>query len=192
MLMTEIRKESIGMVEQINGGLASLAESAMSVLGYDVLAKITGKVSLEEMTPIQAALQELEIEVLNRRDVFVYQRERMIERTVELCKEWLREQPSRETFDRLDRFSGPSWIFHKISEYKQPIPEFVLAKAVQIKQRVPECEIYVVALEDYPDPFLVIGGKQKYSWQEPDEAHYVEVWAEPKFEGRINTEEIPF
>lgn len=192
MLMTEIRKESIGMGVQINDGLSSLAESAKSVLGYDVLAKLTGKVATAEMTPIELALQELEIEVLNPRDVFAYQRERQMERTIELCKEWLQKQPRNINFSELTRFSGPGWTFRKISEYKQPIPEFVLAKAVQVKQRVPDCEIYVVGLEDHPDPFLVIGNAQKYSWMEPEEAHYIEVWAEPKFEAKLNSDDIPW
>ena len=204
MKMTEIRKETIGMVAQINDSISGLAESAKSVLGYDVLAKLTDKVAQEDLTPTQLALQELGIEVLNRRDVFVYQRERVIERTMvgvakqmqelsqELVKAWMQGQASANELDRINRFSGPAWTFQKISEYRQPIPEFVLAKAVQIKQRVPECEIYVCGLEDDPDPFLCVGDKKKYSWAEPENIHYVEVWAEPKFEGKMREIDIPF
>lgn len=196
MLMTEIRKESVSdVVSDVRPALATLAESAKAVLGYDVLAKTMEKVTVQtETSCLRMVLQSLDMEILNERDVARYQKEQMIARTTELMQEWLKRtaETSLERFheDGISLFSGPDWARMKISEYHQPIPEYVLAKAVQIKEKMPECELYVEHLSDHPDPFLIVAaGKARFSWEKPQEHYYVEVWAEPKFEGRLATGE---
>jgi hypothetical protein len=196
MLMTEIRKEpATGQVTDVGPALLTLAESAKSILGYDVLAKKMEKTTIAtETTCLRMTLQSLGMEILNEQDVARYQKERLIERTTELMQEWM-ERTARvamEDYHRgeLDRFSGPGWSMIKIAEYKQPVPEFVLAKAVEVKEKMPECELYIEHLEDHPDPFLVVGAeKARYSWLKPEEHYYLVAWAEPKFEGRLWTGE---
>lgn len=186
MLMVDIRRESLGESPDTTSALVMLAESAKSVLGYDVLAKQVGtSTEVANESELRKALRELDIDVLNPVDVRRYQKERLVEETTIRVRKWLEEVGQQGNRDNLNAFSGPGWGFQKIAEYHQPVPEFVLAKAVQIKQQVPECEIYVESLSDHPDPFLFVGTKSKYSWMKPDEMYYVEVWEEPKFEGRL-------
>ena len=191
MLMTEIRTVTMGDTPETKGAIASLAESAKSILGYDVLAKHVGtKTEVAEGSDLRLALSELEIDILNPADVLRYQKERLVEETTIKMQEWLKSI-SRQ--NRTSQFAGPGWGFQKISEYRQPVPEFVLAKAVQIKERVPDCEIYIESLSDHPDPFMFVGPKSQYPWCKPDELYYVEVWEEPKFEERLtNSGDIPF
>ncbi len=208
MLMTEIKRERFDAETVDNRApLLALAESARAVLGYDVLAKKVEKsaaTAVSEESELRAVLAALEIDILNERDVVRYQKERLIERTTELMQEWM-EKTAKRSFEEcreysFDQFGGPCWRMETIKEYRQPIPEFVLAKAVQIKERMPECEIYIEHLEDHPDPFLIVGSsKAQYSWKKPAEYYYVEAWAEPKFEGRIGaggggeaSDDIPF
>ena len=198
MLMTEIKRERLGsVVSDTTTPLRALAESAKSVLGYDVLAKQMEKAAaatdaaVTAESELRAVLTALEIDILNEADVMRYQKERLIERTTELMREWMEKMAKKDFGDCLeysfDRFSGPEWSLIAIKEYKQPIPEFVLAKAVQIKERMPECELWVECLEDHPDPFLMVSvGKPQYSWMRPRDHYMVEVWAEPKFEGRMS------
>lgn len=192
MLMTEIRREGIDeQATDVGPALVALAESARAVLGYAVLAKQVGTLAIKtETTLLRMTLQSLDLPILNEHDVARYQKERLIERTAELMQEWIKRtaEVGADSFhdNGLDSFSAGAWVRTKINEYKQPVPEFVLAKAVQIKEKMPECTIYVESLQDHPDPFLVVGAaKPEYSWRKPDEHYYLDVWAEPKFEGRL-------
>lgn len=184
MLMTEIRKQSLGVIEQVNDGIADLARQAEDILGYGVLQKNFIKTAIE-LTPLQSALKELDIDVMLPGDVQQYQKERQIEQTKANFEVWLKDFMYTGTVARYSRFDGPAWVEEKIAEYKQPIPEFVLAKAVQIKQQVPGCEIYVEYLSDHPDPFLIAAIPHEKPYHPAKERYHVEVWAEPKFEGRI-------
>lgn len=183
MEMTEIRKESLGVVEENSTALVSLAQSAKEILGYDVFAKTVAV--QKKLTVLQSALKAAEIDVLRADDVCRYHREQMVEHTAALMQGWLKEISLITEVKSYNRFSGPAWVQTKISEYRQPIPEFVLAKAVQIKQAVPECEIYVESLEDNPDPFLVVVIPDGRAYYPAKESYHIEVWAEPKFEGRL-------
>ena len=196
MLMTDIRKSAVGAgVTDLRPALLSLAESAKEVLGYDVLAKRMGTtVVAVETTCLRMTLQSLGIEVLVEQDVARYQKEQLIEHTAAKMQEWMKQAADlgmdRFHEDGLDRFSAPGWQRVAIKEYKQPIPEHVLAKAVEVKQQMPECEIWVESLEDHPDPFLIVaGGPAKYSWKKPEEYYYLCAWSEPKFEGRLDSGE---
>lgn len=189
LLMEEIRRTKLNTAEVDSGlgSLTSLAESAKALLGYDVLAKRVATTTTTQETELRTVLAALEIDVLDERDVIRYQKERLIERTAELMQEWVEQRIKQEFSDcasnGYNSFSGPDWRLMKIEEYKQPIPEHVLAKAVQIKERLPQCAIYVEHLEDHPDPFLLVGAAPpQYSWQRPEEHYFVEVWQEPKFE----------
>lgn len=186
MLMTEIRKQSLDVLDRVNDSILELAQKAQDVLGYSPLSKHTGAlIQGAELTTLQVALRELEIEVMLPGDVMAYQKERQIEQTKMNFEKWLKEFSARSEIGRFERFDGPAWVENKINEYRQPVPEFVLAKAVQIKERVPECEIYIESLQDHPDPFLIVAIPHEKAYYPAKERYYVEVWEEPKFEGRL-------
>lgn len=174
MKMEEIQREVITVLEYAEP-CVGLADEAKDVLGYDVL-----KAAIEEpekRTALQLALATVGIEVLNSVQVKTYQIELLRERTTEMFNEWLKGPADR-------MFWGPGWDKTEIAKYKQPIPEFVINKAIQIKKAMPEVRIYVQHLSEHPDPFLIVATKHE-TYDFDGEEHYVEVWAEPKFEGRL-------
>ena len=74
------------------------------------------------------------------------------------------------------------WFLCDISLYKGDIPEYVLNKAIQVKQSCPDCKLtveYLVQNTNYVslDPFLIA--------QLKDETYYIEVWDEDGFTGEI-------
>lgn len=170
MNMTEIRR-SVPKVPATSESTVTLAEDAASVLGYKVLQQ-TQKNPKATMGSLTFALAELAIEVLDPAGVKAYQGDHMKEVARRLFEEWLTDRSPYRT-----SFYCPNWRETKIEEYGEPIPEFVLNKAVQIKKAVPECKIIVEYLDENPDPFLLV--------KLGDEKHCVEVWAEPKFEGKL-------
>lgn len=193
MEMTEIRREPIEQCAEECSSIAELAQAAEDVLGYSVLQRMTKKKEApNSLTPLQIALKSIDIDILNAEDVKRYQRERIIEETIVKVKEWL--DAAKADGDIPSGFSGPVWHREKIKEYSQPVPEFVLAKAVQIKKAFPDCQIIVESLLQHPDPFLVVEiPNPRYEWMPGDERYYVEVWAEPKFEGRLlDIEDVSF
>lgn len=126
-----------------------LAQQAASKLGYKILKEAVFNNELRNV------LADLEIEILDQDQVKKYMTKKV-----------------------KDNGWGYSYRWNKIaiSQYKRPIPEFVLHKAVQIKTRLPKCEINVHELvrRRSVDPFLSVTlGKETY---------FVEVWNEPKFE----------
>jgi hypothetical protein len=67
-----------------------------------------------------------------------------------------------------------AWQRTWLKYYKEPVPEFVLRKAMAIKEELPDAEYFIEHLGQKQDPFLCVIHN---GWTE-----YVEVWAEPKFE----------
>ncbi len=180
MLMTEIRRESIGSVnfDEITLGIGS---EAAELLGYEVLSKKQSEVT--EATPIMKCIAELGIDILNEADVKQYQHEHQREIAQKTFAEWL-AMPATEW--RSSSYSAPTWrTTTTIKEYKEPVPEFVLHKAIQIKKAMPDCGVMIEWLDESPDPFLVIQTAMPNLYSTPTEKYYVEVWNEPKFEGTI-------
>jgi hypothetical protein len=68
------------------------------------------------------------------------------------------------------------WPLIAINNYRNPIPEFALSKAVELKERFWLAEFFVQPFDDRPDPFLVMKYKGETFW--------VEVWEEHEFEAR--------
>lgn len=195
MLMKEIRRDKAGIEIDTSTALSCLAESARTLLGYSVLADTVEQVGKKPgENQLLAILEELDIEILNEQDVVRYQKEMLITRTTVLMQKWM-EETAKASLDDVRvaghvSFGGPSWQLVKIDEYRLPIPEFVLQKAVQIKERMPECVLYVEWLSDHPDPFLLVAPSPgRYSWQKPEEHYYIEVWDEPKFEGMLRQQQ---
>jgi len=127
-----------------------LADEAEKLLGYGVL-----KATLHK--PLAKALATLEIAVLDAAQVERYKN----------------KKEDEATDDDMDG----EWYPYEIGDYTQPIPEFVLAKALEIKKAVPEVNLHIEQIKLKPDPFLVA--------TLDSECYYIEVWEEPEFEGRL-------
>jgi hypothetical protein len=145
----------------------ALAVEAEDLLGYAPLAR-----EVKAPGRLRRALAKLEIEVLDEASVDAY-------KTQMVQHYWSHK-----------KMSDPTWRLTKLREYKQPVPEYVLAKAVSIKRELPEAEFYIDQLA--VDPFLIVSlGPVKDSWTnckrafDPETQAYVEVWDEPKFEGTL-------
>ncbi len=166
MTQTEIRRIAPAEEE-----LPSVRQEAEEVLGYT-------RPKPEETTQdlLQRALAELDITILDWRDVMTYQ----LEKRQEAEREQLKQAVIQE--ERPHWWSSVGWRQTELEKYKGWVPDHVLLKAIQIKRRLPEVEFAVEALEQSRDPFLVAKiRKGSYDWQE----YYVEVWNEPEFERRI-------
>lgn len=80
-----------------------------------------------------------------------------------------------------------SWTLDHLSSYREPVPDFAIERALQVKEALPGATFYVEHLRETvrgiateskptPDPFLILAvGHLKL---------YLDVWDEPKFEGR--------
>ena len=137
----------------------TLAEKAERLLRYSVLRHaLEGDVRTNEAErELGTALKTLEIQILSATEVQEYKEQF---RAAEV-------KVNREGY----------WNRTFLPSYNKAIPEFVLEKAIRIKEHLPEAEFYVEHFEKgRPDPFLVVQYKQK--------EYYIEVWDEPKFEGR--------
>ena len=68
------------------------------------------------------------------------------------------------------------WNPVPISNYPEPIPEFALQTAVDVKKACPEANFFIeeLVVKKIPDPFLVA--------ELAGEKYYLEVWNEPGFE----------
>ena len=88
----------------------------------------------------------------------------------------------------LGELGDMDWYFTLIKDYKEPIPEFVLQTAMDVKQICDEAKmshkLYVCGIHEmanvYPDPFLVLTINNA---DMKNENLYLEVWNEPTFKG---------
>ncbi len=145
-----------------------LAADAEALLGYTRLRK-------ELRTPgtLRRVLAKLEIRVLEQESVDAYKAQMVAH------------------YDTAAKMLMPTWRLTSLKEYQQPVPEFVLAKACDIKRELPEAEFYIDQLA--VDPFLIVTLEPipDYVTNQPtraldaEKAAYVEVWSEPKFEATL-------
>ena len=150
-----------------------LAVEAAQKLGYMALRDdASGSRSLGTLTgKLTETLLKLEIDVLSTEHVIRYQVEEAGRLTIEKIREnfsyWVNGY-----------FIPAQWNHTKLSSYKQAIPEFVIRKAVQIKDAMPEVDFFVQFIsEPKADPFLIaVYGEEMY---------YIEVWNEPRFESTL-------
>jgi hypothetical protein len=145
-----------------------LAAAAEDLLGYMPLRQ-------ELRTPgsLKRALAKLEIEILDQTSVDRYKAQ------------------MTEHYRTAGKMKDPTWRLTKLGNYTQPVPEFVLQKAVEIKRELPAAAFYVDQLA--VDPFLIVSLEPLKDWVvnapsralDPETAAYVEVWSEPKFESSL-------
>jgi hypothetical protein len=162
-------------ISDLSSERGKLAQRAADLLGYRQLANhVSGRGSLAtEVGKLAAALQTIEIQVLDTESVITYQM----------------EESGRRTRDKINEvglkgwatgwgLTAAHWQHVDLKEYDRPIPEFVIDKAVKIKEAIPEVEFRVHHLNDARyDPFLIAHlGKEIY---------YIDAWDEPRFEQNL-------
>ena len=174
MKIADIRRQVLAAEpETFDEPISTLATEAKELLGYTRLeTAITASRIPEKTTTLTQVLARLDIPILDFADVKMYQIEHRQEVESRRAKDLL---GSRESLWRLSY--PPHWGTQEIQDYKEPIPEFVLDMAVRIKKELPTIQFTVEFMEESPDPFLIA--------KLGNEEHYIAVWEEPKFEGRI-------
>ena len=147
-------------VDDVLGDLAVRAEKC---LGYGVLRK-----RMKLQSPLLAVLHELEIEPYDGESVAAYKREMLAYARIEAQR-----MDAAEKQPYWNRRVA-AWARFRIDQYRKPIPEFALEKALQIHDACPNVQFEIEELEVVQDPFLIakLGNVRLY----------IEVWGEPKFE----------
>ena len=143
---------------------AALAVEAEALLGYKPL-----RVAVKAPGALRAVLAKLEIEVLDEASVNAYKAQMV------------------QHYDTHKKMSVPTWRLTELSKYTQPVPEFVLRKACDIKRELPTAIFYIDQLA--VDPFLLVSTTpitdfltNQVRKLDLETQAYVEVWDEPKFE----------
>lgn len=178
MTLTDIPRIKAGAsvlpsLGELAGERSKLATRAADLLGYRTLANhISGRsVVGVEAGKLTETLQSLELDVLETSAVINYQMEEASRLTKEKISDSFREWTT-------GYFSPATWHRSMLSDYEKPVPEFVLDKAIRIKERLPEVVFHVQYIsEPKADPFLIASlGKEIY---------YIEAWDEPRFESSL-------
>ncbi len=141
-----------------------LAKESLDVLGYKVLNNI-----VHAKRPLARALRKLDIRPYSPESVEEYKEQKLKEQRKKVGGRW-----------------SFGWDVHTLSAYDKPVPEFVLNKALQIKEVIPNVQFAVEELNERasdPDPFLIAFTNT--------ERYYVEVWNEPEFENKVLNGLIP-
>lgn len=144
----------------------TMAAKAKDLLGYKVMSK-----AVKRPTVLAKLLRKLEINPFSKASVMAYQEA--------MCDE-VYDQLKKDGKDA-DNFSI-RWKSIAIANYNHPIPEFVLNKAIQIKEENPEVDLKIeeLSVKEVPDPFLVA--------KLDEEEYYVDCWDEKKFEDQLLSE----
>jgi hypothetical protein len=161
--------------DELNQERLLLATRAASLLGYHALtADVTGERVVGIVTGrLTETLRQLDIEVLDTESVLRYQMAELSDRNLASARERFSDYAT-------GWFSNASWTHTELTSYQQPVPEFVLEKAIRVKEALPEVKFFVQHLtEPKADPFLIAKLDR--------EVYYVEAWDEPRFEGRMTT-----
>jgi hypothetical protein len=143
---------------------AALATESELLLGYKPLRE-----AVKSQSALHAVLAKLEIDVLDEVTVNAYKAQMV------------------QHYATHKKMIEPTWRLAKLSEYNQPVPEFVLRKACDIKRELPQAMFYIDQLA--VDPFLIVSLKpitdyliNRERGLDAETQAYIEVWDEPKFE----------
>lgn len=145
-----------------------LATEAEALLGYTPLRE-----ELKAPGRLRLALAKLEIEIFDQKKVDSYKAQ------------------MADHYRTAEKMIEPTWRITPLSRYLKPVPEFVLAKAIEIKRELPEAHFYIDELAI--DPFLIVSivaltdfvVNQPSRRLDAEMAVYVDTWSEPKFEATI-------
>jgi hypothetical protein len=175
MATVELIREPL-MLNDEAGLRRQVAEKAAELLGYSVLSE---KLEVPSK-PLASILAKLGIEPFTVESVKAYKDERKKEKQAQLDNEF------RADLQHMLDSREYGWVSHQscwwnetpIEKYAEPIPEFALSKAIEIKEACPDVQIFVDGLSvKRSDPFLVV--------KLGEESYHVEVWDEPKFEASL-------
>jgi len=155
--------QAIGWIGDGHPGSPPPGIYAEDVSGRKSLAACDGKLT--------EVLKTLDFEVLDTGSVIKYQ----MEEVGRLTAEKIHEDFASWTHGY---FSAASWSQCDIEGYNDAIPEFVLDKAVRIKEALTEVQFRIQHMnQPKADPFLIAIYKK--------EIYYIEAWAEPRFESGL-------
>lgn len=152
-------------VPKFEDELQELAARAKAKLGYTLLhTAVNGSIELAR------TLRRLHIRAFKPELVEAYKKAKQLEQRRKLRAEG---SPNYVV-------SNLVWNMTNLDDYAKPVPEFVLRKALQIKDELPNATFAVDELSQRapdPDPFLIVSlAKERF---------YIEVWEEPKFEADV-------
>lgn len=151
---TEVLEKGKVRLPKIESELASLASRSHQILGYSFLNK-----AVKTDRTLARALRKLHIRPYTDASVKEY------------------KDAKQKEVQSKNKYARVTWEAYNLVGYEKPVPEFVLNKALEIKEEVPDVEFMIEELTIHPDPFLVaVLGKERY---------HVEVWDEPKFEAKV-------
>jgi hypothetical protein len=175
MATTELRRTPASQMPPSEDLISVLALKAESILGYRGLRERLG-IAPASLTRV---LEELEIEPYHPEGVSRYKAEKVRQVEQQLWDE-LRQQILEDLQERgviaEGTFVRARWRMVPLRKFQGEVPEFALARAIQIKERLPKAEFYVDELkaEKRYDPFLVVScGRERF---------YIDVWDERDFE----------
>jgi hypothetical protein len=175
----------IAVVQEQDELLAQVGRDARDILGYKPLHKLA---VLKECR-LRETLIELGIEVLNPATILLYQEKlgvphpdlrELVKNSGAFVEAVDDDDESDEDDDDEMPSNRKSWQRQSLESYGAPIPAHVLQKAIEIKKALPSVEFSVEQLKMMPDPFLIVEFRE--------EQFYIEVWEEPKFEGRVTVD----
>jgi hypothetical protein len=150
-----------------------LADKAAAILGYHALkADTMGQKTMAAVTgPLTGTLLQLEIETLDVNSVIAYQLDEMTRRNRQAIEERFSDYVA-------GWFSFGTWLHTALGDYQRPVPEFVIDKAIRIKEACPQVQFFIQHLSDpKADPFLVAKLEK--------EVYYIDAWDEPRFESSL-------
>ncbi|MFB3917305.1 MAG: hypothetical protein ACE14M_11285 [Terriglobales bacterium] len=154
--------------------LSALALKAEALLGYSRL-----RLRLEiPPTSLMRALEDLDLEPFRTDDVARYKKSKARDVTEQAWAEF-HERAHVDPHGAgmiIGSFVSARWRTVPLSRYEGEIPEYVLSRAIEIKEKIPQAEFYVdyLSVEKRYDPFLIVAcGRERF---------YVDVWDEPDFE----------
>lgn len=158
---------------EINQERSYLAQRAADVLGYKVLkASVHGHRTLSAVSgPLTEGLLKLGVDILDTAAVLTYQLDELTRRNRETIEENFSQYAC-------GWFTLATWNRTELSQYERPVPEFVIDKALKIKEAIPEVHFYIQHLSDpKADPFLIA--------RVNSEIYYIDAWDEPRFEASL-------
>lgn len=173
MPVAELRRAPASAVAKPSNPIMALALKAEAVLGYSRLRKRLGI----EQGSLASTLNELGIEPFRSQDVNRYKMEKAREIEHEVLAEYRRR--ARQELQFIippGTYVRAGWHTVPLKDYQGEVPEYVLSRALEIKEGMPNAEFEVEELrvEKRYDPFLVVCcGRERF---------YIDVWDEQPFE----------
>lgn len=173
MPVTELRRASASAVAAPSNPITALALKVEAVLGYSHLRKHLGI----DPGSLASTLNELGIEPFRTEDVNRYKTEKAAKTEHEIRAAY-RKRAQQELYFALPpgTYVRATWHTVPLREYEGEVPEYVLSRALEIKERMPNAEFDVEELRVSKryDPFLIVYcGRERF---------YIEVWDEKPFE----------